>query len=66
MDDEFGQAYGAVLLKDLALQSLSDRTGQACLDAGEDPRAVWLAICQAVGVPEERWQGKSLKNKKTK
>lgn len=66
MDDEFGQAYAAVILNDLALQTLSDRTGKACLDAGEDPKAVWLAICQTVGVPEERWHGKPAKNKKTK
>ncbi len=66
MNHEFGQTYAAVLLKDLVLQSLSDRTGQQCIDQGEDPRAVWLAICEAESVPKERWQGALEKNKKPK
>ena len=44
LNDEFGVAYAAVLLKDLVLQPLADRTGQQCLDDGDDPKAVWLAI----------------------
>ena len=66
MNEEFGEAYAAVLLKDLALHPLADRTGQKCLDDGEDPRDVWQAICAASGVPKERWHGKPAKNKKTK
>jgi hypothetical protein len=65
MNDEFGPSYAAVLLKDLVLQPLADRTGQNCIDQGEDPKAVWLAICAAEGVPKERWQGKIQKNKKS-
>lgn len=65
MNAEFGARYAAVLLKDLVLQPLADRTGQKCLDQGEDPKAVWLAICAAEGVPKERWQGKTQKNKKS-
>ncbi|MEY4293576.1 MAG: hypothetical protein RIR29_226 [Actinomycetota bacterium] len=66
MSDEFGPDYSAVLLRDLVLGALADRTGQKCLADGEDPRDVWLAICQAEGVPKERWHGKPNKNKKTK
>jgi hypothetical protein len=65
MNDEFGPSYAAVLLKDLVLQPLADRTGQQCIDQGEDPKSVWLAICAAEGVPKERWQGKIQKNKKS-
>jgi hypothetical protein len=65
INDEFGAAYGAVVLKDLVLQPLADRTGQQCLDEGEDPKEVWLAICSVSGVPKERWHGKPTKNKKT-
>lgn len=65
LNEEFGQAYGAVVLKDLVLQPLADRTGQKCLDDGEDPKTVWLAICSTAGVPKDRWLGKTNKNKKT-
>jgi hypothetical protein len=64
MHDEFGVDYSQVLIRDLALTELDDRTGKACLDAGEDPKDVWLAICAATGVPKERWHGKPKKNKK--
>ena len=65
MNDEFGPGYAAVLLKDLALQGLADRTANQCIEQGEDPKEVWLAICAAEGVPKERWQGKVQKNKKS-
>jgi len=64
MNDEFGAEYAAILLRDLALTEMADRTGQHCLDAGDDPKDVWLAICAASGVPKDRWHGKSKKNKK--
>lgn len=64
MNDEFGAEYAAVLLRDLALTSLADRTGQRALADGEDPKDVWLAICSATGVPKERWHGQNKKNKK--
>jgi hypothetical protein len=57
MSDEFGEAYSRVLLSDLVLTELSDKTGEDALAAGEDPRIVWLSICRAVGVPKSRWHG---------
>lgn len=57
LTDEFGAAYGQVLLKDLVLGPMQDRTGQQALDDGEDPRDVWFALCQAMAVPKERWHG---------
>jgi len=64
MADEFGEVHASVLLNDLVLLPLGEKTGQAALDAGEDPRDVWLAICAAMDVPRDRWHGKPQKNKK--
>jgi hypothetical protein len=57
LSDEFGDAYGQVLVRDLALTELGDQTGAQALANGEDPRIVWLALCQATGVPKSRWHG---------
>ena len=57
MRDEFGESYAQVLLKDLVLPELSDRTPNQALAAGLEPREVWLAICRSEGVPESRWHG---------
>jgi len=58
MAEEFGDAYAQVLMADLVLGSLGDKTPSQLIAAGEDPRAVWLAVCQAQDVPKDRWQGK--------
>jgi len=63
MEDEFGQAYAQVLLRDLVLTELGDLTGNQALTAGIEPRAVWLAICKAQNVPESRWLGANKKPK---
>lgn len=64
MNDEFGVEYAAILVRDLALTDLADRTAERCLADGEDPKDVWLAICGANGVPKDRWHGRGKKNKK--
>jgi len=57
VSDEFGEAYGRVLTQDLALAELGGRTAaQAILD-GRDAREIWLALCRATDVPDERWYG---------
>ncbi len=58
MADEFGQAYAQVISRDLVLGALGDQTADAALAAGEDPKDVWLALCEANHVPKERWAGK--------
>ena len=63
MTDEFGQAYAQVISRDLVLGSLGDRTAEVALTAGEDPKSVWLAICEATNVPKERWAGKAAPKK---
>ena len=59
MTDEFGLAYSQVISRDLVLGALGDRTAEQALAAGEDPKEVWLALCEANNVPKERWAGKS-------
>ncbi|KQW04083.1 signal transduction histidine kinase [Leifsonia sp. Root4] len=60
MATEFGDAYAAVVLNDLVLPALGNRTGEQALRAGVPPREVWLAICEATDVPSERRYGVGL------
>jgi hypothetical protein len=45
MRERFG-TYAESLLHDLVLPGLG-RTGAAALEAGEDPRTVWRAVCDS-------------------
>ncbi len=54
--DEFG-ARGGSLITDLVLSPLGDRTAAQALDAGVQPREVWLALCAETDVPPERRYG---------
>lgn len=58
--DEFGQAYGSVLTRDLVLGPLSGRTADAALEAGVPAREVWLALCAETDVPASRRHGAGL------
>lgn len=52
----FGPQVGRALLADQVLGALQDRTAREALADGEEPRQVWRALCDAMGVPErERW-----------
>ena len=62
--DEFGEAYGAVICRDLVLPELNDQTPDAALAGGHEPREVWLAICKDQAVPESRWHGANKNPKK--
>jgi hypothetical protein len=64
MADEFGKAHSEVLIRDLVLTELEDKTAASLLASGEDPKAIWLAICRAQQVPSERWTGLDKKAKK--
>ncbi|TFD63428.1 DUF3046 domain-containing protein [Cryobacterium ruanii] len=57
MKDEFGDAYGRVLTRDLVLTPLGGRTADQALAAGVPARDVWLALCAEVDVPRSRWYG---------
>lgn len=58
--DEFGEAYGTSVVRDVVLGPLGDRTAKQALDEGEDARDVWLALCDAMDVPRNRWYGVGL------
>ena len=62
--DEFGDSYSQVLLNDLVLPQVGDQTGKSALEAGVDPKEVWVAICKASNVPESRWHGLNKNTKK--
>lgn len=51
MNARFGAAYADSLARDLVIAELGGRTVNAALDAGEEPQAVWNAVCDAADVP---------------
>ena len=55
--DEFGDAYGRVLVNDLVLPGLGGRTARDAIRAGVDVRAVWIALCDETDVPVSRRAG---------
>lgn len=54
---EFGQAQGRILVRDTVLGELGHRTAEQALTEGEDPKAVWFALCREQQVPESRQWG---------
>ncbi len=57
MANEFGDAYAGVVLNDLVLPAVGNRTAKQALAAGVAPRDVWVALCAESDVPPERWYG---------
>ena len=51
---EFGGPRGDALVQDHMLSRLG-MTGAAAIEAGVEPREVWLALCEDFGVPRSRW-----------
>lgn len=58
MDDEFGAAYARSVASDQHLSALGSRTPSEALDAGVAVRDIWLAVCDAMEVPDQRRVGK--------
>lgn len=54
VSDEFGEAYGRVLTHDLVLGAVGGLTAQQALKCGVPAKAIWLALCDASDVPQER------------
>jgi hypothetical protein len=54
--DEFG-SRGAALVSDLVLGQLGGRTPSEAIEAGVEPRDVWLALCAEMDVPAARRHG---------
>ena len=59
--EEFGEAYGHALIRDLVLDDLGDLTAEQAIAAGLRVREIWLALCRANDVPESRWHGMGLR-----
>ncbi|MCP2256756.1 Protein of unknown function (DUF3046) [Streptoalloteichus tenebrarius] len=54
MADEFGEVRAETIARDHVLSSLGGRTVDEALEAGQEPKEVWQAICDAFDVPFER------------
>jgi hypothetical protein len=51
MEQHLGPAYADSWACDQVLAGLSGRTVHQALDAGEDPKQVWRAVCDALRLP---------------
>ncbi len=58
MEDEFGAAYAGSLARSHVMGELGGRTALEALESGARPKEVWLALCAAMDVPEERRRGR--------
>ena len=54
MEGEFGAVRAASLSRDHVFAELGGRTAEEALEAGIEPREVWLAVCEAYDVPPAR------------
>lgn len=55
MNTEFGEVAAGSMLVDHVLADVGGMTPAQALDAGVDPRDVWVAICRDFDVPRSRW-----------
>lgn len=58
MEDELGGGYAPTFARGHAVHALGDRTVVAALEDGVPPRQVWVAVCDDLGLPEERRLGR--------
>ncbi|GAB3606772.1 DUF3046 domain-containing protein [Conyzicola nivalis] len=61
VEEEFGEAYGRVITRDLVLGDVGGLTAEQAIKAGVPPRAIWNALCDASDVPAERRYGVGLR-----
>ena len=51
-----GRRRAASVVHDLVLDALGDRTAAAAIEDGVDPGTAWVALCDALDVPQrQRW-----------
>jgi hypothetical protein len=62
VDTVFGDAYGAVVARDVVLEQLGGRSAADALAAGIDARTVWDALCDSQDVPLDRRHDKGLQD----
>ena len=51
MERQFGTGYAESYARDQVLAELGGRTVMEALEAGEEAKAVWRAVCRTVDVP---------------
>lgn len=51
MREQFGPAYADAVARDQVIRTLDGRSPLAALDAGVDPKQVWLAVCEHFELP---------------
>lgn len=51
MNAQFGAAYAGSIARDQTLPPLGSRTVEEALEAGEDPKVIWRAICEVFDCP---------------
>jgi hypothetical protein len=51
MRTRFGPVYADSVARDQVIRGLGNRTAHEALAAGEDPKVVWLAVCEHFEVP---------------
>jgi len=51
MEEQFGERYAASVARDQVIGRLDNRSVQEALASGEDPKRVWLAVCEHFEIP---------------
>jgi len=51
MREQFGPTYADAVARDQVLARLGGRSASQALEQGENPRTVWLALCEHFDVP---------------
>jgi hypothetical protein len=51
MREQFGTAYAESVSRDQVITRLEGRTAVQALADGEDPKRVWLAVCEHFDIP---------------
>jgi Protein of unknown function (DUF3046) len=51
MREQFGTAYAPSVARDQVIAGLGSRSVDEALAAGEDPKTVWLAVCEHFEIP---------------
>jgi Protein of unknown function (DUF3046) len=51
MGEQFGAAYAPSVARDQVIGGLGGRSVDEALAAGEDPKTVWLAVCEHFEIP---------------
>jgi hypothetical protein len=51
MEDHFGASYATSVARDQVIGPLGGRSINEALEAGENPKQVWLAVCEHFEIP---------------